>query len=69
MNSTRAAISPDEIVLVTAADDGYAVPLAVTIRSALDRLALGRRMRLFILDGGLARKLNHGCCGRGWTRV
>lgn len=43
-----------EIVVVSGADDGYAIPLAVAIRSALDRLAAHRRMRLFILDGGLA---------------
>lgn len=43
-----------EIVVVSGCDDGYAMPLAVTIRSALDRLSPGRRMRLFILDGGLS---------------
>ena len=42
-----------EIVVVSATDDGYAMPLAVTIRSALNHLAADRRLRLFILDGGL----------------
>jgi lipopolysaccharide biosynthesis glycosyltransferase len=53
MSPQRIANSHDEIVLVTAADEGYAVPLAVTIRSALDHLAADRRIRLFVLDGGL----------------
>jgi len=42
-----------ELTVVAAADEGYAVPLAVTIRSALDRLAPNRTMRLMVLDGGL----------------
>jgi lipopolysaccharide biosynthesis glycosyltransferase len=43
-----------EIVVVSATDDGYAMPLAVTIRSALDHLAADRRLRLYVLDGGLS---------------
>lgn len=50
-SSQRAA---RDIHVVTAADDGYAMPLAVTIRSALDRLAPDRRLRLMLLDGGLS---------------
>jgi lipopolysaccharide biosynthesis glycosyltransferase len=45
-----------EIVLATAADEAYAVPLAVTIRSALECLAPNRRIKLFVLDGGLGEK-------------
>ena len=45
---------PDDIVVVSAADDGYAMPLAVTIRSLIDRLGKERRVRLFVLDGGLS---------------
>jgi lipopolysaccharide biosynthesis glycosyltransferase len=52
----RLTPSSGEIVVVTAADEGYAVPLAVTIRSALDSLGASRRMRLFILDGGIAEQ-------------
>jgi lipopolysaccharide biosynthesis glycosyltransferase len=44
----------DDIVAVSAADDGYAMPLAVTIRSTLDHLAKDRRLRLFVFDGGLS---------------
>jgi len=43
-----------EITLVSASDDSYAMPLAVTIRSALDHLASGRRLRLYVVDGGLS---------------
>jgi lipopolysaccharide biosynthesis glycosyltransferase len=43
----------DEVVLVTSADDAYALPLAVMVRSALDRLDPARRLRLFVLDGGV----------------
>ena len=43
-----------DVVVVTAADDGYALPLAVTIRSALANLQPARRMRLYVLDGGLS---------------
>ncbi len=46
----------NEIVLATAADEAYAVPLAVTIRSALDCLDPNRRIKLFVLDGGLSEK-------------
>jgi lipopolysaccharide biosynthesis glycosyltransferase len=45
---------PDDVVLVCAADDGYAMPLAVTIRSLIDHLGKERRVRLFVLDGGLS---------------
>jgi lipopolysaccharide biosynthesis glycosyltransferase len=45
-----------DIVAVSASDDGYAMPLAVTIRSALNHLGAGRRMQLFILDGGLTQQ-------------
>lgn len=45
-----------EIVLATAADEAYAVPLSITIRSALDRLNPNRTIKLFVLDGGLSEK-------------
>lgn len=53
MNAKSPSASARDLVLVTAADDGYAMPLAVTIRSALDRLDSSRNLRLIILDGGL----------------
>ncbi len=53
MQSTPSPERSRDIVLVSGADDGYAMPLAVTIRSALDCLAADRRMKLFVIDGGL----------------
>jgi lipopolysaccharide biosynthesis glycosyltransferase len=44
----------DPVTIVSAADDNYAMPLAVTIRSAIDRIASGRTLHVAILDGGLS---------------
>lgn len=44
------------VVLVTGADDNFAMPLAVTIRSALDHLDPTRLVKLFVLDGGLTEQ-------------
>ena len=44
----------ETMVWVSGADDGYAMPLAVTIRSAIDCLAPGRRADIYILDGGIS---------------
>lgn len=41
------------IVLVCAADNNYAMPLAVTVRSALANLGNNQKIALFILDGGI----------------
>lgn len=41
------------IVLVCAADNNYAMPLAVTIRSALENLGTNQKIALFVLDGGI----------------
>lgn len=46
----------DPIVLVCAADDKYAMPLAVTVRSALANLASYRKILLFIIDGGITNQ-------------
>ncbi|MCA9233865.1 MAG: glycosyltransferase family 8 protein [Planctomycetales bacterium] len=40
-------------VVVLAADENFAMPLAATVRSAIDNLAPERKLRLFILDGGI----------------
>jgi lipopolysaccharide biosynthesis glycosyltransferase len=40
--------------IVCAADDAYALPLTVMVRSVLDNLDPSRRLRLFVIDGGLA---------------
>ena len=54
MISTQAGTSaPDDHdpIVVLAADDNFAMPLAATVRSALDNLAPGRKLRIYILDG------------------
>jgi lipopolysaccharide biosynthesis glycosyltransferase len=40
-------------VVVLAADDQFAMPLAVTVRSALDNLSSDRKLRIYVLDGGI----------------
>jgi lipopolysaccharide biosynthesis glycosyltransferase len=42
------------ITLVCAADDAFTLPLAVTVRSVLDRAAASRPIRLFVMDGGIS---------------
>lgn len=42
------------IVLVCAADNNYAMPLAVTVRSAVANLKSDRKLHLFVLDGGIS---------------
>lgn len=53
---TLSSSENDPIVLVCAADDNYAMPLAVTLRSALENLGSDRRIALFIIDGGIKDK-------------
>lgn len=43
------------IILVCAADNNYAMPLAVMVRSALANLESNRKIALFILDGGISK--------------
>jgi lipopolysaccharide biosynthesis glycosyltransferase len=42
------------IGLVCAADDAFSMPLATTVRSVLDHLGESRRLRLFVIDGGIS---------------
>ncbi len=46
-------VNDEPIVVVCAADDNYAMPLAVTMRSALEHLATNRKIVFFIIDGGI----------------
>lgn len=43
----------DPIYVLTLADNDYAIPLAVTVRSLLDRLETDCRVHLIIIDGGI----------------
>jgi lipopolysaccharide biosynthesis glycosyltransferase len=46
-------VSGQRITVLTLADAGYAMPLAVTVRSLLDNLRPGWSVRLLVIDGGL----------------
>jgi lipopolysaccharide biosynthesis glycosyltransferase len=41
-------------IVVLAADDNFAMPLAATVRSALENLSPERTLQLYVLDGGLS---------------
>lgn len=45
---------PDPIVVVCAADQRYALPLAVTLRSTLANLDPGHRLEAWVVDDGIA---------------
>jgi lipopolysaccharide biosynthesis glycosyltransferase len=47
------AIGKRDPIVVLAADDSFAMPLAVTVRSALDSLSPDRKLRLYVIDGGI----------------
>jgi lipopolysaccharide biosynthesis glycosyltransferase len=44
----------EPICVVTAADDNYSLPLAATVRSALDSAAWNDRIELYVIDGGIS---------------
>ena len=44
---------PGPILLACAVDDRFAMPLAVTLRSALDTLSEPNRLEVYVLDGGI----------------
>jgi lipopolysaccharide biosynthesis glycosyltransferase len=61
-----------EIAIVLAADDNFARPLAVTIRSIIANLGPSRTLRLWILDMGIAagnRDLLHGILSDSRVKV
>jgi lipopolysaccharide biosynthesis glycosyltransferase len=43
----------EPLTLITLADETYALPLAVMVRSLLDHLASGRPVQLVVIDGGI----------------
>src|SRR5512135_286957 len=46
----------DPLTLITLADESYAMPLAVMVRSLLVHLAPGRAVRVVVIDGGITPK-------------
>src|SRR5579871_3810564 len=63
----------DPIYLITLADDRYAMPLAVTVRSLLDCLEEDRGVHITIIDGGIldatrVKLLKSWSTSKGWLR-
>jgi lipopolysaccharide biosynthesis glycosyltransferase len=55
-NKFGPVLDRETIVIVCASDDNYAMPLAVTARSALENLNRDRSVVLFIIDGGIRNR-------------
>lgn len=55
-SKTELAHESQHIVVVCAADDAYAMPLAVTMSSAIENLNENYKIILFIIDGGIKKK-------------
>jgi lipopolysaccharide biosynthesis glycosyltransferase len=53
-NNLNTSTLADPIVIACAADDFFAMPLAVTIHSTLTNLERGRQVVLYVLDGGIS---------------
>lgn len=74
MKKSSPAQQTEPIVIVCAADDNYAMPLTVTIRSALENLSSDRKILLFVIDDGIqsrnkhriTKSLNPGKCEIRW---
>ena len=70
-------IDPRSPIVVCAADNNYAMQLAVMARSAIDQLERDRNLRLFIIDGGITeqnkakivRSLDLNRCSLTWLQV
>ncbi len=52
-DEVRAVLERQQIVVVCSADDNYAMPLAVTLRSAIDNLKDNCKILLYVIDGGI----------------
>ncbi|TWU37414.1 glycosyltransferase family 8 protein [Novipirellula artificiosorum] len=56
----------ETIVVVCGCDENYAMPLAVTLRSAVDHLAMDRALQVYIFDGGIRceskQRIEESCC-------
>ena len=78
MPGTERVENADTIpVLVLAADDGYAMPLTVTLRSIQEHLSRTPRVRVYVLDCGIRvanrrrvhRSLDEGAVELEWVRI
>lgn len=49
----KPSLENEPIVVVCAADNNYAMPLAVTMRSAIENLKSNRKILFYIIDGGI----------------
>jgi len=61
----------ESVTVITLADETYAMPLAVMVRSLLDHLSPGRAIRVVVVDGGITpgtkQRLNDSWRGStGW---
>lgn len=54
MNSASPLARPQDPRIVVAGDDNYVMGMAVTLRSAVERLAPNRRAFAYVLDGGIS---------------
>lgn len=54
LNEVQTLLERENIFVVCAADNNYAMPLAVTMRSVLENLSSNRKITFFIIDGGIA---------------
>ena len=52
----ESTVENNPIVVVCAADDNYAMPLSVTVRSAIVNLQIQRKILLFIIDGDISNR-------------
>ena len=50
------SISSDPIILTCAADDNYAMQLAVMLYSTIENLGPHRRLKIYVIDGGIQAK-------------
>jgi lipopolysaccharide biosynthesis glycosyltransferase len=56
MDTIDTKSQPSPLVVVCGADDNYAMPLAVTLYSALVNLEKGCTLYLYIIDGGISER-------------
>jgi lipopolysaccharide biosynthesis glycosyltransferase len=53
-NNTNVLYAPSPINVILAADNNYAMPLSVTLRSIVDNLPIDTDLNVFVIDGGIS---------------